>query len=113
MLFSLLINVEMPTSVGILTFMSRKYLMLSQVEHDYFLVTSDQDGHQTTQLKNRHRQQEEAILKAIFTYFLFSSNKFYTYAVIYHKWARYTLILDNTTKFRINKSNFELLSRNF
>ena len=36
MLFFLLINVEMPTAVGISTFMSRKNFMLSIVEHDFF-----------------------------------------------------------------------------
>ena len=35
MLFFLLINVEMPTIVGILTFMSKKNFMLSKVEHDF------------------------------------------------------------------------------
>ena len=34
MLFFLLINVKMPTIVGILTFMSRKNFMLSLVEHE-------------------------------------------------------------------------------
>ena len=32
-LFFLLINVKMPTTVGILTFMSKKNCMLSSVEH--------------------------------------------------------------------------------
>ena len=32
-LFFLLINVKMPTIVGILTFMSRKSFMLNRVEH--------------------------------------------------------------------------------
>ena len=36
MLFFLLINVKMPTIVGILTFMSRKNFMLSRVEHEKF-----------------------------------------------------------------------------
>ena len=35
-LFFLLINVEMPTTVGILTFMNRKKFMLSLVEHEIF-----------------------------------------------------------------------------
>ena len=34
MLFFSLINVKMPTIVGILTFMSRKKFMLSRVEHE-------------------------------------------------------------------------------
>ena len=34
MLFFQLINVKMPTIVGILTFMSRKIVMLSSVEHE-------------------------------------------------------------------------------
>ena len=36
MLFFLLINVKMPTIVGIIISMSRKKFMLSGVEHDYF-----------------------------------------------------------------------------
>ena len=39
MLFFLLMNVQMPTIVGILTFMSKKKFILSWVEHD-FLRTS-------------------------------------------------------------------------
>ena len=35
--FILLINVKMPTMVGILTFMSRINFMLSLVEHDLYL----------------------------------------------------------------------------
>ena len=34
MLFSWLINVKMPTIVGILTYMSRKNFMLNLVEHE-------------------------------------------------------------------------------
>ena len=34
MLFSMFINVKMPTIVGILTFMSRKNFMLNSVEHE-------------------------------------------------------------------------------
>ena len=34
MLFFLLINVKMPTTVGILTLMSRKNVMLSRAEHE-------------------------------------------------------------------------------
>ena len=37
MLFSLFINVEMPTTVGILTLTSRKNFKLSLVEHENFL----------------------------------------------------------------------------
>ena len=37
MLFFLLINVKMPTTVGILTFMSRKNFMLSWVEQEKVL----------------------------------------------------------------------------
>ena len=41
MLFFLIINVKMPTIVGILTFMSRKKFMLSRVEREIFLgITS-------------------------------------------------------------------------
>ena len=40
MLFSLLVNVKMPTIAGILTFMSRKNLMLSRVEHEFFFIHS-------------------------------------------------------------------------
>ena len=35
MLFFLLINVKMPTTVDILTFMSRNNFMLSLVEHEF------------------------------------------------------------------------------
>ena len=35
----LLINVKMPTIVGILTFMSRKIFMLSCVEHELFITS--------------------------------------------------------------------------
>ena len=38
--FILLINVKMPTIVGILTFMSRINFMLSSVEHEKSLITS-------------------------------------------------------------------------
>ena len=40
MLFLPLINVKMPTIVGILTFMSRKNFMLSWVEHEKSFITS-------------------------------------------------------------------------
>ena len=40
MLYSLLINVKMPTIVGILTFMSRKNFMLSRVEQENIFITS-------------------------------------------------------------------------
>ena len=40
MLFSRLINVKMPTIVGILTFMSRMILMLSCVKHEKSFTTS-------------------------------------------------------------------------
>ena len=40
MLFFPLINVKMPTIVGILTFMSRKNVMLSWVEHEKSFITS-------------------------------------------------------------------------
>ena len=40
MLFFSLINVKMPTIVGILTFMSRKIFMLSSVEHEKSFITS-------------------------------------------------------------------------
>ena len=43
MLFFLLINVKMPTTVGIFIFMSRKNFMLSWVEHEKnFFITSGQ-----------------------------------------------------------------------
>ena len=38
--FVLLINVKMPTIVGILTFMSRKNFMLKRVEHEKSFITS-------------------------------------------------------------------------
>ena len=37
--YFLLINVKMPTSVGILTFMGRKNFMLSRVEHEILFIT--------------------------------------------------------------------------
>ena len=40
MLFFLLINVKMPTIVGILTFMSRKNFMLNCIEHEKSFITS-------------------------------------------------------------------------
>ena len=40
MLFFLLINVKMPTIVGILTFISRKNFMLNSVEHEKSFITS-------------------------------------------------------------------------
>ena len=40
MLFSPLINVKMPTIVGILTFMSKKNFVLSWVEHEKSFITS-------------------------------------------------------------------------
>ena len=39
MLFFLLINIKMPTVVGILTFMSRKNFMLTSVEHENFITS--------------------------------------------------------------------------
>ena len=39
-LFFPLINIKMPTIVGILTFMSRKNFMLSLVEHEKSFITS-------------------------------------------------------------------------
>ena len=44
MLFFLLINVKMPTIVGILTFMSMKNFMLSSVEHEKSFITSGPDS---------------------------------------------------------------------
>ena len=41
MLFFPLINVKMPTIVGILTFMSWKIFMLSLVEHEKSFITSE------------------------------------------------------------------------
>ena len=38
MLFFPLINVKMPTIVGILTFSRRKNSMLSRVEHEFFYI---------------------------------------------------------------------------
>ena len=43
MLFFPLINVKMPTIVGILTFMSMKNSMLSWVEHEKSFITSGSD----------------------------------------------------------------------
>ena len=43
MLFFLLINVKMPTIVGILIFMSRKNFILSRVEHEKSFITSGPD----------------------------------------------------------------------
>ena len=40
MLFFLLMNVKMPTIVGIFTFVSRKNFMLSSVEHEIIFITS-------------------------------------------------------------------------
>ena len=40
-LFFLLINVKMPTTVGILTFMIRKNFMLNLVEHEKRFITSE------------------------------------------------------------------------
>ena len=40
MLFFPLINVKVPTVVGILTFMSRKNFMLSLLEHEKSFITS-------------------------------------------------------------------------
>ena len=42
MLFFPLINVKMPTIIGILTFMSRKIFMLSRIEHEKSFITSEQ-----------------------------------------------------------------------
>ena len=39
MLYFLLIDVKMPTIVGILTFMSRKNFRLSSVEHERSFIT--------------------------------------------------------------------------
>ena len=41
--FIMLINVKMPTIVGILTFMSRINFMLSWVEHEQSFITSGQE----------------------------------------------------------------------
>ena len=40
MLYFLLINVKIPTIVGILTFMSRKNFMLNRVEHEKSFIIS-------------------------------------------------------------------------
>ena len=40
MLFFPLVKVEMPTIVGILTFMGRKNFMLNRVEHEKSFITS-------------------------------------------------------------------------
>ena len=40
MLFFLLINVKMPTIVGILTFMSGKIFVLNSIEHEKCFITS-------------------------------------------------------------------------
>ena len=44
-LFILLINVKMPTIVGILTFLSRINFMLSRVVHEKSLITLGQGLH--------------------------------------------------------------------
>ena len=36
LLVFLLLNVKMPTMVGISTFMSRKYIMLNRIEHEFY-----------------------------------------------------------------------------
>ena len=43
MLFFMLMNVKMPTIVGILTFMSRKNFVLSLVEHEKSFINSGPD----------------------------------------------------------------------
>ena len=43
MLFFPLINVKVPTVVGIFTFMSRKNFILSRVEHEQSFITSGPD----------------------------------------------------------------------
>ena len=43
--FCPLINVKMPTIVGILTFMSRKKFMLSRVEHEKSFIISGPNQH--------------------------------------------------------------------
>ena len=43
-LFFLLINVKIPTVVGILTFMSMKKFMLSSVEHEKTFITLGPDS---------------------------------------------------------------------
>ena len=43
MLFFLLINVKMPTIVGILIFISRKIFILNRVELENFFMTSGPD----------------------------------------------------------------------
>ena len=43
MLFFLLINVKMPTIVGILTFMCRKNFMLSELSMKFFFIISGPD----------------------------------------------------------------------
>ena len=52
MLIFLLINVDMPTIVGILTFMGKKNFMLSSVEHEKTFITSGPDW-----LKAAHSKQ--------------------------------------------------------
>ena len=49
MLFFLLINVKMPTTVGILTFMSRKNFMLNSVEHEKGFITLEPVLHEELQ----------------------------------------------------------------
>ena len=43
MLIFLLINLQMPAIIGILTFMSRKNIMLNWVEHEKSFITSGPD----------------------------------------------------------------------
>ena len=50
LVFIMLINVKMPTTVGILTFMSRINFVLSRVEHRKKFITSVPDWSMETDL---------------------------------------------------------------
>ena len=54
MLFFPLVNVKMPTIVGILTIMSRKNFMLSCVEHEKSFITSGPDLGSDTQSQSHY-----------------------------------------------------------
>ena len=52
--FIMLINVKMPTIVGVLTFMSRINFMLSRVEHGKSFITSGPVCYDTSHSCTRH-----------------------------------------------------------
>ena len=70
MLFFPLINIKMPTIVGILTFMSRKIFMLSLVEHKNSFITSG-PGFRSPRLQSQQRFTAVDIFDRICKFFLF------------------------------------------